>query len=105
MYTHTHTHVVVAISCPVVFNSLRLHGQQDASPPCPYHFLDFAQVHCITDAYEYIHIMESLCCTYGTDTTLQINYISVKLYLKVGKLDFSLKAIPGFDFENRYSIS
>ena len=97
--------LLLLFSCPVVSNSLRPHGQQGASPPCPYHFLEIAQVHCITDAYTYIHIRESLCCTYGTDTTLQINYISEKLYLKVGKLDFSLKAIPCFDFENRYSIS
>ena len=32
--------------------------------------------------YIYIYMAESLCCTPETNTTLQINYTSLKIFLK-----------------------
>ena len=51
------TGFLLLFSCPVVSDSFQPHGLQHARPPCPYHLLEFAQVHVhfIDDAVQPSH--------------------------------------------------
>ena len=65
-------------SCSVVSDSLRPHGLQPTRLLRPWDFPGKSTgvgCHCLL---WYIYITESLCCTLETNTTLQINYTSIK---------------------------